>query len=184
MPCCEQTERMSLYLDGQLATEEIHNLQTHIDECEDCRQVWESMCTISAQFGAEPMAVPSPGFTLRVNQRIQKREAYLRRLHSSIRLVAGSLLLWSVVALSITILTLLLWQPSFRILLFGGALPLLKSILATLIVLGRALASVAHALAERVINPTALVSALLALALAIVWSRVVFQHWAGVPNSL
>jgi predicted anti-sigma-YlaC factor YlaD len=175
---------MSLLLDRLLSAEEALDLQTHIAECEDCRQMWEAMCCISTQFRAEPMAGPSPDFALRVGLRIQERDARRRRLHSSLRVALGSLVLWATMALSILVLILALWQPSFRILLLDGALPLLKNIIATIVVLGKALTSVAHALVERATSPAVLVSVMLAVAVAFVWTRVVFLHWGTVPDSI
>lgn len=183
MQCCEHGEYMSLYLDGLLSAEEALDLQAHLAQCEGCREQWEAMCWLSSLLRAEPAASPMPGFTKRVTARIRQREAHRRRLYSGIGVVLGSVGLWACAELVLLVFFVLLWRPSLPLLLFDVVLPLVKPILSTLMVLGRACGSLGRVLADQPLLPALLAAVILAVALTVLWTRMVFQRWACVMNS-
>jgi len=174
---------MSLYLDDLLNPDEVRDLQAHLARCEDCRQMWEAMCWISSQLKAEPAVAPAPDLAQRVKARILARETRRRRFYSSIGVLFGSVGLWVAAALALLLLVLV-WRPSPQVVVFDLLIPLLKSVLSTLVVLGRACWSVVQALLTQEASPLLLACGVLALALTVLWTRVVFRCWGPVARSV
>jgi predicted anti-sigma-YlaC factor YlaD len=176
MQCSEISEWMSLYLDGLVSQEQGAQLQAHVAQCQACGGEWEAMRSLSSLLRAEPMAIPAPGFTARVAQRLHRRQALRRRLLSSLGVLMGSVGLWAIVGLALSLVLIVLWQAPMRIILSEVAIPLARSAVATRAALGRALRS---ALDELSLRPTGLFLlgyAVLALGLTLLWTRIVFQH--------
>jgi predicted anti-sigma-YlaC factor YlaD len=184
MQRCEQGERMSLYLDDLLNPEEVRDLQAHLARCEDCRQMWEAMCWMSSQLKEEPAVAPAPDLAQRVTARILERETRRRRFYSSIGVLFGSVGLWATAGLALLLLLVLVWRPSPQVVVFDLAIPLLKSVLSTLLVLGRACWSVVQAVLTQEAPPQLLAYGVLALALTMLWTRVVFRRWGSVTGSV
>ena len=178
MRCSEWGEWMSLHLDGLLSQEQAQQLQTHVTRCQACSEQWATVSWLSSLLKAEPVATPAPGFAARVAVRLQRREARRRRVYSGLGVCIGSVGLWALVG--VALLLVLLWQPSFRAVLLDVALPMANSLLSILAVLGKALCSVGYALATRPAALLVLGYAVLALALTMFWTRMVFRRWERV----
>lgn len=173
MQCSECSLWTSLYLDGRLNEEQVARWQEHLAQCAACREEWEYMRSLSAILAAEAAVVPAPGFASRVNARLQQHEARRRRFYSSLGLAVGATGLWAAAAMAMLVLLLVLWQPLIRVLALDVAPSLLGHAWSTLLVLGKALGSVAQALSRR---PTWLLLpgyVLLALAMTVLWTRLV-----------
>jgi anti-sigma factor RsiW len=172
---CDCSEEISLSLDGLLDEGAAGRLQEHLNECESCRMEWEALHWASSAFRADPVAIPASGFTHRAMSRLQDREARRQRLRSSLRVLVGSTGLWTAVAIGFAVLFGLLWQPLLRFVVSGVMLPLVSRTFSFLLVLGRALGSVARDLFMR---PTWLLLAtygMVALGLIAVWTCVVVR---------
>jgi anti-sigma factor RsiW len=176
MQCSETSEWMSLCLDGLLSQEQAAHLQAHVGQCEACREEWEAMRSLSSLLQAEPMATPSPDFVVRVTRRLQQREARRRRLYSSLGVLMGSVGLWAVVGVALSLLVVVLWQAPLRIILSDVGLPLVGKALFTLGALGKALRSAAFELAARPTGLLLLGYVILALGLTLLWTRVAFRR--------
>jgi len=173
--CSECSQWISLYLDGLLNEEQVARWQEHLAHCEACREEWESMRWVSSVLEAEPAVSPAPGFATRVSMRLQQREVRRRRFYGSLGLVVGTAGLWAAAAIALLLLLLVLWQPLIRVLALEVAPSLLEASWATLLVLGKALGSVVHALSKQ---PTWLllpVYAILTLAITLLWTRLVLR---------
>jgi len=180
MRCSSSSESMSLHLDGLLGQDQALQLQRHLGQCEDCHQEWEVMSQLSALLQAEPAAAPVPGFEARVTLRVQQRAVHQRRLYSGVGLCIGSLGLWILAALSLLLVFLAIWYPVIRVAVLDVGISLLNDILSLVLTLGKALWSAVHALSTR---PTWLFLsgyALLALTLAMLWTRAVLRQWGFV----
>lgn len=175
MQCSEIGERMSLHLDGLLSQEQGAQLQAHVAQCQACGEEWEAMRALSSLLRAEPMANPAPGFTARVAQRLHRRQARRRRLYSSLGVLMGSVGIWAIVGVALSLLFVVLWQAPMRIILAEVAMPLAQNTLAALAALGRALRSASDELSLRPTGLFLLGYAVLAAGLTLLWTRIVFQ---------
>jgi len=180
MQCSEISEWMSLYLDGLLGQEQAAQLQAHLAQCEACSEEWEAMRSLSSLLKAEPMAIPAPDFAARVAQRVHQGEARRRRLYSSLGVLMGSVGLWAVAGIALSVLFIALWQAPIRIILSEVGLPLARNAPSALTALGSALRSVVDELYARPTGLLLLGYAILALAVTLLWTRVVFRRWQHV----
>jgi anti-sigma factor RsiW len=176
MQCSEISEWMSLYLDGLVSQEQGAQLQAHVAQCPACGGEWEAMRSLSSLLSAEPMAIPAPGFTARVAQRLHRRQTRRRRLYSSLGVLMGSVGLWAIVGVVLSLVFIVLWQAPMRIILSEVAIPLARNTLATLAALSRALRSATTELSLRPTGLFLLGYAVVALGLTLLWTRVVLQH--------
>ena len=119
MQCSEISECMSLDLDRLLGQEQAARMQAHLAQCEACHEEWEAMRSLSSLLRAEPMATPAPDFTGRVAQLLRQRQARRRRLYSSLGVLMGSVGLWAVVGVALS-LVLIILNSGF----IGAAVPL------------------------------------------------------------
>lgn len=172
---------MSLHVDGLLSPEEQQQLQAHLADCQACREQWAALSWVSSRLKAEPPAAPAPDFAARVTARLERRETRRRRLYGSIAICVGSVGLWALAALAV-LLIFSLWQPSLQAILVDVGLSLLRGVLALLSVLGQALRVVAYALLTRPAGLLLIGYGLLALALTVFWTRVLFQRWGHVTQ--
>jgi len=182
MLCSEIHEWMSLHADGLLDQEQAACLQAHLLACADCRQHWEAMCAVSRLLEAAPMAVPAPGFALRVTRRLEQRSARRRRVFSVLGVLFGSAGLWTATGVAMATLVVILWRAPLQILWTAAGLPLARNMLSMAKVLLNALYAVASELSRR---PTALILfgyAILALGLALLWTQVVFRRGQQITN--
>lgn len=176
MQCSKWDEFMSLRLDGLLSPDQQQQLQAHLADCQNCREQWAALSALSVRLKAEPPAVPAFGFTARVTARLEQREARRRRLYSGIGVCVGSLALWTVAALAVLLL-FSLWQPALRAIVVDVGLALLKSAFVLLSVFGQALWVLIHALLSSPVVLLLVGHIMLAVALAVFWTRVVFRRW-------
>ncbi len=64
-------------LDGELATEQQAEMESHLRACPACRQEWQAILTIDTLFRQTPMLSPAAGFTQRTVARLPNRRARL-----------------------------------------------------------------------------------------------------------
>jgi len=175
MQCSECSLWTSLYLDGLLNEEQVARWQEHLTQCRACREEWECMRSLSSILAAEAAVGPVPGLASRVNARLQQREARRRRFYGSLGLMVGTTGLWAAAAMAMLTFLLVLWQPLIRVLVLEVAPALFEHAWITLVVLSKALGSVAYAISRR---PTWLLLpgyVILALAITVLWTRVVLR---------
>lgn len=173
---------MSLQLDGLQRPEQAQQLQAHLAECQTCREQWETMSWLSALLSAEPAATPASDFANRVTARLEKRAARRRRLYSTLGVCVGSVGLWAAAALVVLLIFTALVDPSMHTMLVEVVLSLGRNAVAIVTVLGKAVWSVAYAVLTRPAGLLVLGYALLAMALAALWTRVVFRRWGRLPD--
>ena len=94
---------ISQSLDGELATEEKHRLDAHIDECAHCADMWTNLAVVHHAFSAPVMAAPKIDLTAAVMARVETYESR-KRYHPY--LWAGLALLSTLTALSLAAPTL------------------------------------------------------------------------------
>jgi predicted anti-sigma-YlaC factor YlaD len=182
MQCSKWDELMSLRLDGLLDSDQQQQLQAHLADCQTCRDQWAVVSWLSLRLKAEPPAAPASDFAARVTARLEQRETRRRRLYSTVGLCIGSVGLWAAAALAVLLLFAVLVDPSLQTVLMDVGLSLVRSALALLSVLGQALWVVGDALVTRPTGLLLIGYALLAVALAAFWTRVVFRRWGYVPQ--
>ena len=71
------TEKISLWLDDQLTTREVAELETHLVNCEACQETYEALQQ-AHQFllaARTQTAAPAPGFTHRFEVRLARHQA-------------------------------------------------------------------------------------------------------------
>ncbi len=64
-------------LDGELATEQQTELESHLRACPDCRREWQAILAIDTLFRQAPMLSPAAGFTQRTVAMLPNRRARL-----------------------------------------------------------------------------------------------------------
>jgi anti-sigma factor RsiW len=168
---------MSLHLDGLLSAEQTDSLQTHLAWCPTCARQWQAMSKASQLLLAEPMAAPASDLAVAVAQIISEREVHQRRLRGMLRVATAWLGAWALAGLALAVLLATRWGAELRFLLFDVGLPVADSLCTAAAVLRDALWSASHALLTR---PTVLLlisHAVLAMALAAIWTCVVMRQW-------
>lgn len=180
MRCSESSEQMSLYLDGLLNHEQALSLQAHLAHCEVCRREWEAMCWLSSFLEGEPVVTPAPDFTAGVLLRLRQREARRRRLYSSLGVCIGSVSLWMLAGVALSLLLIVLWRPLIRVVVFDVGLSLVHEIMSIVAVLGKAVYSITYALSVQSAWLLVLGYAVLALGLTVLWVHIVFRRWRHV----
>jgi hypothetical protein len=93
-----------IFAESDLSGEQLQELETHLDACNDCQQLHQQLKLASAMLEAAPMAVPAPGFAQRwqaslVERRIAAQRQQARRLF--LALAGAALLLLLLLALHI-----------------------------------------------------------------------------------
>jgi len=128
---------------------------------------------------AAAVVTPAAGFTGRVVQRLDQREARRRRLFSSVGVLMGSVGLWAIAGMALLLLFGLLWRAPMRIIWSSVVLPVSRNASSVLPALTRAVASAAYELATRPSTLLVLGYALLAVGLTVLWTRIVFRSSCG-----
>jgi anti-sigma factor RsiW len=183
MQCSEYSELMSLELDDLLDETQSTRFHGHVAQCDSCRAEWEALRRLSSALESEPLLWPASGFSDRVAVRLREREVRRRQVKGGLGLVAGSMGLWSILALVLGLAIAVIWQPLLHLVWVDAVLPLLRSAADILVLLGRALNAVVREVFTR---PTWLVLpgyVLTALGLVVLWTWIVSRqrrHWVGV----
>lgn len=167
---------MSLALDAMLAPDEERWLQEHLQRCSDCRATWELWQRLDRRLRAMPMAMPAPGFAMRVDNRLRVRA--LRRCGAAggFLLIVGALFLWGVLFLS-ALLTAGWWltnHPSLLIQCVSFAIRL-TSIASALL---RGIQLAWESLLALSAQPILIGSLIIWMGLAVLWAQIVSrQRW-------
>ncbi|GAB4543927.1 MAG: hypothetical protein Kow0063_37490 [Anaerolineae bacterium] len=134
MECDDYREKMSLWLDQQLAEGEVRQVEAHIAACPDCRAALDELRRLDRLLSAAPTLSPVPGFTKRFQARLAARRQRRRTWAGLLVLATATLALSLGTAAFLAITTLSLW----------GNLPinnLLPEVAGLLLDLGRAMAA-------------------------------------------
>jgi anti-sigma factor RsiW len=102
MTCAELSELMSAALDRPPDERVRSALRSHLDECQECRYLWQALQDVDRLFRAAPLATAPPGFTARV---VAAAVAHKRR--DSFVLGAVAVLWGAFVVLVLALLSLL-----------------------------------------------------------------------------
>jgi len=70
MFCKEFIEKISLYIDGYLSEEERERIEKHMEECENCRNIYEDIMTIKILSPSLKNKYPVTSFRRRNRRRI------------------------------------------------------------------------------------------------------------------
>lgn len=72
------TEKISLWLDGQLSPNEVADLKDHMTTCPTCRQTYQAMQKVDRllKTAGKHMAAPGPGFPQRVEARLARYQPH------------------------------------------------------------------------------------------------------------
>lgn len=169
----DYTDLMSLSLDGMLSTGEQQQLDHHLSTCPACQATWSKWQRISHVLTVQPFAGPPPGFALRLDSALQRREQRHERVLAGWVLAGGTLTVLALIVLG-TALTTGLWMasaPAARVQLvetlgFAGQFGALVF---------QNLAAIRDGVAALLPDPILmLVSALALITAAAIWVRLVF----------
>jgi len=71
------TEKLSLWLDDQLSSSEVQEMEEHLRDCPECRSCYQTMQNIHLMFqtSTNEVAQPVPGFAERFEARLAQRSA-------------------------------------------------------------------------------------------------------------
>lgn len=74
----EYTDKIILYLDGELSPAEATDLEIHMASCSACEAEFEALAKLDRLFAAAPMVVPPPNFVstfeVKLEQRLNRRK--------------------------------------------------------------------------------------------------------------
>ncbi len=169
----DYTDLMSLSLDGMLSTGEQQQLDQHLSTCPACQATWNKWQRISHVLTVQPFAGPPPGFAMRLDSALQRREQRHERVLAGWVLAGGTLTVLALIVLG-TALTTGLWMasaPAARVQLvetlgFAGQFGALVF---------QNLAAIRDGVAALLPDPALmLVSALALITAAAIWVRLVF----------
>lgn len=172
-PHQDYTDLMSLSLDGMLSLEEQQHLDQHLSACPICQVTWSKWQRISHVLTVQPFAGPPPGFAVRLDNALQRREQRHERVLAGWVLAGGTLTVLALIILG-TALTTGLWMasaPAARVQLvetlgFAGQFGALVF---------QNLAAIRDGVAALLPDPILmLVSALALITAAAIWVRLVF----------
>jgi anti-sigma factor RsiW len=172
-PHQDYTDLMSLSLDGMLSLEEQQHLDQHLSACPTCQVTWSKWQRISHVLTVQPFAGPPPGFAVRLDNALQRREQRHERVLAGWVLAGGTLTVLALIILG-TALTTGLWMasaPAARVQLvetlgFAGQFGALVF---------QNLAAIRDGVAALLPDPVLmLVSALALITAAAIWVRLVF----------
>lgn len=176
MECDTYQEQMSLWLDDQLAEDEIRHIEAHVASCTSCRTSLDALRRVDRLLDAAPMIVAVPGFTERVQTRLVTRRRRSRTWAGLLTLALATLviLLGATALLAATGLTL--WGN----LAIAGLLPQATGLLLDL---GKAMAAflnltwlIASALARGVRHPLFISYVTATTIMIAVWTQIVTRH--------
>jgi hypothetical protein len=97
------TEKVSLWLDNQLSSTEVAELQTHINQSVEYQQIYQDMKDVDSLLSASAeMATPPVGFSKRLNTRLEAKliERQQKKWLAVVALLLGATLL-STIAISV-----------------------------------------------------------------------------------
>jgi hypothetical protein len=92
----------SLFSEESLTSEQQRALREHLSSCETCRQVESAWLEVHQQFKRVPAIAPSPGFSLRWQERLADRRHAHQRRNSWVLFaftLGGALILFALLAL-------------------------------------------------------------------------------------
>lgn len=136
--CAEQTERISLFLDGLLPPEEAGALHQHVQRCPHCRRTAATMQRIDTLFRRSPLVQPPPGFTQRTVARALARQQRDNLLFGGISLLFGTILMGALVLTTTVGASGVAWALLGAPVTLAQSPDILGSISTTLTTLGRA----------------------------------------------
>ncbi len=170
---------MSLALDAMLAPDEERRLHEHLQLCPDCRATWELWQRLDQQLRAAPMAVPAPGFAMRVSGRLRARALQRYSAAGGFLLVFGAVSLWSLLLLGVLLVAgwWLAHHPS--LLVQGVSLAVRLASTASALLRGMQLAW--ESLLAPSAQPVLIGSLVIWMGLAVLWVRLVSRQRRPAP---
>ncbi len=176
MRCPESSECMSLSLDGRLDAAREIELQAHLAGCAACRLQWEALQSLRVM--TLERAIPAPGLATRIAGRLAERETRRRRLHSTLRLCLGSVGLWFLSGITMSTLFVMLWGQDV-----GQTARSIDVAQACLffnhfISVAGTLIRITATQSLPIWMPMTVVSTIAALALSLLWARLVLPRWS------
>lgn len=100
---------MSLALDNLLEGAELQDFRNHLAHCQSCRQRWQRWQSFSDVLQVEPLMGPRPGFVVRVDERLRRRQKRSEQWAGGLVLVGGTLSIWALLVAGLA-LTALIWS--------------------------------------------------------------------------
>lgn len=176
MECDTYQEQISLWIDNQLAQDEIRQIEAHTATCLSCRATLDALRRVDRLLTSVPMMTPAPGFTTRFQARLVARRRRRRTWAGILTLTLATLalLLGAMVLLGIS--GVALWQSL-------SASGLLTQIIGLLLDLGKVLAAslglawlVVGALARGLRHPVFIAYAMATAILVVTWTQVVTRR--------
>ncbi len=176
MECDTYQEQMSLWLDDQLAKDEIRHIEVHVAYCTSCRTSLDALRRVDRLLDAAPMIAPVPGFTERFQARLVARRRRNRTWAGLLTLTIATLVLLLGATFILAASGLTLWGN----LAIAGLLPQATSLLLDV---GKAMAAflnltwlIASALARGVRHPLFITYVAATTILIAVWTQIVTRH--------
>jgi len=109
MKCETYEERMSLWLDDQLAQEEIGQIEAHTATCPSCRAYLDALHRLNRLLSTAPAVSPVPGFTARFQARLAARRRRRRTWAGLLTLTLATLALFVGAIVLLVISGLAIW---------------------------------------------------------------------------
>jgi predicted anti-sigma-YlaC factor YlaD len=109
MKCDTYQERMSFWLDDQLAQDEIRQIEAHAATCPSCRASLDALHRLNRMLSAAPMVSPVPGFTARFQTRLVSRRRRRRTWAGLLTLTLATLALFVGAIVLLVISGLAVW---------------------------------------------------------------------------
>jgi len=175
----EMTLMMSLALDGMLSPEDQRTFEAHLRTCPDCQARWTRWRQVDALLAAGPVLSPSPGFSARVLERVNRRGRRQRRLLGGALLLGGSLSVWGMVLLAL-VAAALLWTVSDPSVAIHGA-QVLAHLLAAAGLLVKAVRLGLGSMVSPSVLPWLVGYACVVLAMTAAWVRLVRRRPQRAP---
>jgi anti-sigma factor RsiW len=176
MECDTYQEQMSLWMDDQLAQQEVQQLEAHAAACSSCRTALDALRRMDRLLTSAPMMSPPPGFTNRFQAKMVTRQRRSRTWAGIITLMLATLLLsLSAIAL-LGISGLALWEGLSFSMSPSQSVSLLLELGRVAVVAGKLVWLILGALAQGLRHPAFIAYTLATAALIAIWTQIVTRH--------
>ena len=176
MECDTYQEQMSLWMDDQLAQQEVQQLEAHAAVCSSCRIALDTLRRVDQMLTSAPMMSPAPGFANRFQDRMVTRRRRSRTWAGIITLMLATLLLSLSAITLLGISGLALWEGLSFSMSLSQSVGLLLDLGKMAVVAGKLAWLILGALAQGLQHPAFIAYTLATAALIAIWTQIITRH--------
>jgi predicted anti-sigma-YlaC factor YlaD len=176
MECETYREQMSLWIDHQLAPQEIQELESHAATCPSCRASLDAFRRLDRLLASAPMMSPATGFTARFQYRLTTRRRRRRTWAGLFTLLIATMILSLGAVTILAVSGLAVWETASATGLLSDGISLLLDLGKVAVAALKLAWLILSALTQGIRHPVFIAYALATAILMAAWARVVTQR--------